>query len=623
MSDSTQTKSEDLAKGSIRRFVRNAGRTLAAVWPEGAWRLFGMLSLAIVTAIMPVMDARIWAIVINTIQGGEHPAWLHSLVWAAIILGLVVPICYSFRYLLERRNWHSVTRQFELMVADKKTKLDLATYDSKKAQSIFAIYQQEGSYRVANFVLALSTLAWAGTAALIALAVLTWELTTLAPDHVWLCLLVFGATLPVLLIELWSGNELWGIHSARGFTKRRFWHLMGLFGGTSSLGEMKTYQSGGHFLGHLKGLFGRFENEELGVEWKKLCLSITAQIFYQGVYAYILFSLLSLAVSGRIQLGSFGFLLALVATYRVSLTAFFSDLGRMRDHERFVDNIWQLLDLRPSLIWPEKGEKPHEATGKDLVFNGVQAGYLDQDGKPFAVLQGLDLTVRQGEKIAIVGANGAGKSTLRKLLERNFDPQDGTVSIGGVKLCEMDEATLYHAVTFLGQESMPIYLSAREVIAAGYPNAPIDEEKLRRAAQVAGAASFIEDPKVMPDGYDNLVGKPDGCGLSGGQMRRLAIARAVYRLLMADPDIVVLDEATSQVDGAAAADFYAELREMTKGKTVIVISHQLADIKECADRIVVLDHGAIVEEGSHTDLMNARGAYYRLFNRQELERQSG
>ncbi len=233
-------------------------------------------------------------------------------------------------------------------------------------------------------------------------------------------------------------------------------------------------------------------------------------------------------------------------------------------------------------------------------YEGVSFGYGAD-----AVLQGLELTITRGETVALVGPSGAGKTTLVNLLPRLYDPLAGRVTFDGVDLRDATLKSLRRQVGLVTQETVLFDTSVRENIAYG-AKAP-SEARVRAAARAACADEFIER---MPQGYDSGVGE-GGTRLSGGQRQRLAIARAIYK----DAPILILDEATSQLDAESEALVARALANLMKGRTTLVIAHRLSTVRR-ADRIVVLDEGRIVEEGAHAALLTRRGLYRRLHDMQ-------
>jgi len=243
----------------------------------------------------------------------------------------------------------------------------------------------------------------------------------------------------------------------------------------------------------------------------------------------------------------------------------------------------------------------------EVRFENVSFAY---DGRP--VLRDVDLRIAPGEHIALVGRTGAGKSTLAGLLLRFFDPQSGRVTVDGRDLRQVTLASLRRHITLMLQEPILFPATAFENIAWGSRDP--HPTRVREAARLTEAESFI---LALPDGYDVVLGE-DGATLSGGQRQRLALARALVR----DAPIVILDEPTSALDVATEAQVWRNVEEQLRGHTVILIAHRLSTARR-ADRILVLEDGTIIEQGSHDELLARRGAYFQLWHQPGAEPAAG
>ena len=271
-----------------------------------------------------------------------------------------------------------------------------------------------------------------------------------------------------------------------------------------------------------------------------------------------------------------------------------------------LEKIFQLLDVRPTLTDRrdaiELGRIRGEVTFDDVSFAYARRSGDDDGAPPVFALEHVSLDIPPGQTVALVGATGAGKSTMAKLVARFYDPTSGRVLVDGHDLRDVSSRSLRSQMGIVPQEAFLFSGTVAENIAFGRPDATA--EQIRQAAATVGAEEFISE---LSRGYDTEVGER-GAQLSAGQRQLIAFARA----LIADPRILVLDEATSNVDLHSEAKIEKGLRRLLAGRTAIVIAHRLSTIRQ-AGRIVVLEHGHIAEQGTHDELLAAEGRYYELY----------
>ncbi|MFB6982398.1 ABC transporter ATP-binding protein [Streptomyces scopuliridis] len=268
-----------------------------------------------------------------------------------------------------------------------------------------------------------------------------------------------------------------------------------------------------------------------------------------------------------------------------------------------AERLLEILDTRPAITDPppHRAVEPWQAHGT-VEFDRVGFRY---PGAEHDTLGGITFTARPGEFVIVTGASGAGKSTVSKLLARFYDPDAGTVRLDGVPLDAVAVTFLRERITLLPQETLILHDTIRGNIACGRPGAT--DEEVVRAATDAAAHTFIS---ALPEGYDTPI-DPGTARLSGGQLQRIAIARAMLR----DAPVLVLDEPTTGLDALAARQVIGPLRRLMTGRTTLMITHDL-NLAPDADRILVLDHGKIVESGTHHELLSRAGTYARLYGAQ-------
>jgi ATP-binding cassette, subfamily B, bacterial len=264
-----------------------------------------------------------------------------------------------------------------------------------------------------------------------------------------------------------------------------------------------------------------------------------------------------------------------------------------------AERLFEILHVQPDIKAPAAPRAlPVPARG-EVGFDQVSFAYPAR--RDVNVLDAVSFTVRPGEKVAIVGPSGAGKSTIFHLLLRFYDPRSGAISLDGVPVKSADPREFRSRIALVPQESNVFAASARDNIRFGRPDAT--DAEVERAAELAHAAEFI---RRLPEGFDTPLGER-GVTLSGGQRQRIAIARAILR----DAPLLLLDEATSALDAESETLVQTALEELMRHRTTLVIAHRLATVLSC-DRILVMDQGKIVEQGTHAELVAANGLYARL-----------
>jgi ATP-binding cassette subfamily B protein len=290
-----------------------------------------------------------------------------------------------------------------------------------------------------------------------------------------------------------------------------------------------------------------------------------------------------------------------------AFSAVLGALQSMYEHQLYLQTLFELLDFTPEVRAPEHPIPFGRPIQQGIEFRNVSYTY---EGKDEPAIDNVSFTIAKGETVAIVGHNGAGKTTLVKLLARLYDPQEGQVLIDGHDVRNYDPDALRNEFGVLFQDYVSYQFSARENIGVGRIERLDEMPAIADAALKSGASSIIEG---LPQGYETVLGKwfDGGVNLSGGEWQKVALGRAFMR----EAQILILDEPSAALDAKAEYELFSRLQELAHGRTAIFISHRFSTVRR-ADRILVFEHGRLIESGTHDELVALGGRYAELFNLQ-------
>ena len=333
--------------------------------------------------------------------------------------------------------------------------------------------------------------------------------------------------------------------------------------------------------------------------------------FTEGINSAVIMLIVGSSLSGIILISTFDFILQsiTVGSFVSFMFAMFMILGparglasinaRLQQGIAAGENVFQLID---EISENDSGSISHVDSSNDIIFSNVNFQYENSDVQ---VLNNINLTIKTGEFVAIVGMSGCGKSTLVNLIPRLYNPNSGSILINNINIKDLKLNTLRDSISYVGQDTILFNDTVRNNIAYGKDN--ISDIDIIEALEKSYAIDFVND---MPNSINTMIGE-NGVLLSGGQRQRLAIARAFLK----NSNILIFDEATSSLDSVSEKYIQTALNELKLGKTTIIIAHRLSTV-ESANNIIVMDKGKIIESGSHKNLINNKSYYYKLYNSQ-------
>ena len=328
--------------------------------------------------------------------------------------------------------------------------------------------------------------------------------------------------------------------------------------------------------------------------------NVALSILRNGI-AYVY--LISMVINNGLSASDFVLHFTAVSGFSTWITGFLSDLSVLHKEGLGISKIREYLEMDEVFLFEGGKDIPDLSNGCKIELKNVSFRYPEADQD---TIRELDLEIAPGEKLAVVGLNGAGKTTLVKLICGLLDPTNGSVSLNGTDIRDLNRREYYKLFSTLFQSSAILDVSIAENVAQRIEG--IDRDRVFKCLSLAGLSEKVEE---LPDGMDTKLGKEvweGGVELSGGQVQRLLLARALYR----DAPMLILDEPTAALDPIAESDLYQKYSEMTKGKTAVFVSHRLATTRFC-DRIIFISDGRIAETGTHEQLLSKRGKYAELF----------
>lgn len=423
----------------------------------------------------------------------------------------------------------------------------------------------------------------------------------------WLIVVIAVFLIPTLLNDARIAKLSWSVWSDKGDNRHIFSGLLVLLVRPTQQMEVRSMQTRDYLLQRVHTINNAFYNEQERKYRRASPLSIGAKLFEVGGVAIGSVVLLMQFLDRGLSLERYFFLSGALLRIGGALNAIFGTLSNIQDPLQFADNFFELINTKPRIVDNPNAHTLQASTAPHIEFRDVSFTY---PGQTQATFKNLSFTIESGSHTALVGENGAGKTTIIKLLMRFYQPDSGKILINGTDLNELAIDSWYSQLATLFQDFNQYPLPIDENIYLSRPEHKGDQARLDEAAKFGGVDQLV---KKYQHGWETVLDASFKKGIepSGGQWQRVALSRAFFR----QAQMLILDEPTSAIDAKAEYDIFNNIFDHYGSKTALIVSHRFSTVRR-ADRIIVLDKGQIVEEGSHRELMKHKNLYHDLFSKQ-------
>ncbi len=584
--------------------LRNIPPLLKMVWETSPALSVSTLVLRFVSALFPLATLWISKLIIDlVVRVLKGQAIDRSMIWKLLILELLLAIASDtlgrFISLVDSLLGDRFTNHVSVRLMEHAMSLDLIAFEDPVFYDKMERARRQTTARLGM----LAGLAGMAQQLLTLLSLLS-AVIFFSP---WLLLLLIAATIPVFFGETRFAMLNYSMLYRYTPERRELDYLRYLGASSESAKEVKIFGLGKYLAERSRMLFERFyaENKHLAIHRAVhgSLINLVPTVAYYGAYALIIVR----ALAGALTVGDLTLMVGAFSRARTIMDNLVSGLVGVSEQALFIKDLFDFFQTNPLITSPPDAVPGPRPIRIGFEFEKVSFSYPESDR---SVLSNVSFRFYPGERIALVGENGAGKTTLVKLLARLYDPTEGRILLDGIDLRDYQVDDIRHEIGVIFQDYMRYDMLAAENIGFGRVDAMEDEGRIRASAEKSLAAALIAK---LPKSYQQMLGRrfEGGVDLSTGQWQKIALARAYMR----DAQILILDEPTASLDARAEYEVYQRFVDLTAGKMAVLISHRFSTVR-MADRILVLEDGRLVEEGSHHHLLALGGKYAELFELQ-------
>ena len=597
---------EDLKSWRDRaQALRHLPPLLAEVWRTRPLYAFSSLVCRATLAFLPVAALYVSKLLIDQVvalatgQPGASQAllWRYlaievALVLSTDLLGRLMGLCDSLLADL-------FTNHITLRLMRHAASLDLATYEDPNFQDKLERARRQTTDRLSMLFLVASL-----GQQILSLLAMSASVIAFSP-------LFFGFLVVSLVPVFWSESHFAALAYSllyRWTPERRQIDYLRLLGASHTTAkEVKLFGLSNYLIDKADALFRRFYKENRSLAIRRATVNYLWGLLPSAAYYASFVYILQQAIARAISIGDLIFLTRAFANCRGLLSQIFQNISRVAEQALYVRDLFDFFETRPALPVPPNALIAPRPFRDGMSFENVHFGY---PGAAKPVLNGISFHLAPGQKIALLGENGAGKTTLVKLLCRLYDPTAGRITLDGNDLRDYDPVSLRREIGVIFQDFLKYDSTAHDNIGFGFIESLTDSSRIKQASERSYADSVISS---LPNGFDTMLGRrfEGGVELSQGQWQKVALARAYVR----DAQLLILDEPTASLDARSEYEVFERFANLTAGKSAVLISHRFSTVR-MADQILVLEHGKILEQGSHNQLLALKNRYAELFELQ-------
>lgn len=590
----------------LKQYLSVLWRVIKTNWKIDKFNFLGRLFFATVevgaTVLSTYLGSRVIGEIVKSISQGSTTDSLYLFAVLSALSLLVLNIAAALQSLMDRIVFIKWDKWFTIELNEIRANLDTDYYEDRENQKLLNKINRKGSWALGDIGDQVIYVYYN----LLKMTLIVGSIFAAGP---WMALVVALASLPRVYTELKRSKLQWGIWQSKGDEYHRHYKTINLFSNEKNLIEIKLYGLKNKLLhGVAAKNIDKFSAAQVKAAKSTLGSEMFAHLAYEASFGGIVIYLISKTVSGAISIANFTFYTGVLNQFSSSMRNLSSILSRSSELVLYARDFYILSDAKAEIVSPTNAIKIEKTTIPTIEFKNVSFAYRSNPKEK--ILHNLNLTINPGEHLALVGENGAGKTTIIKLLLRLYDVTEGEILINGINIKEIDLDSYWRQIGVLFQDFNRYPFDIQTNIELGRVTKKPTKKEIDRAVELSNLAPIL---KKLPKGINTILDNSfeEGVEPSGGQWQRVALARAFYR----NSNILILDEPTAAVDANAEYEIFNNIFAHYGSKTALIISHRFSTVKR-AQRIVVLDKGQIIEQGSHRELMKSSKLYAEMFTKQ-------